>query len=189
MPALSCTVFDQFRKVKSGSYTDVAIALKEFGRQQPEAQVLIFDDDSGKQIDFDLRGTDREITERIDQRFGAARSVGRPKLGVVSREVTLLPRHWEWLAQQPGGASTTLRKLVESAQKSGLDENAQRRKLQDRTYGFMSAIAGNMPNFEEAARALFASDDTRFKALISSWPQDIQEHVQRLNTAPPREIP
>ncbi|MFY0534142.1 DUF2239 family protein [Nannocystis pusilla] len=29
---------------------------------------------------------------------------GRPKLGVVSREVSLLPRHWEWLERQPSGS-------------------------------------------------------------------------------------
>src|SRR3954451_4502085 len=99
----SCTAFDHASRVVSGSYTQVAISLKEHLRNKADASVLIFDDNSGKQIDFDLRGTDQEIEERIRKQYslgneGAPRPVGRPRLGVVSREVTLMPHHWDWLA-------------------------------------------------------------------------------------------
>jgi hypothetical protein len=149
--------------------------------------VLVFDDATGKQIDFDLRGSDADITARLQKRFPAAgadapRTPGRPRLGVVAREVTLLPRHWEWLAEQPGGASVTLRRLVEEARRSGPTNKAKLRQLQERAYHFMSAMAGNFPNFEEASRALFASDMARFRKLIAGWPKDVREHLVRLCT-------
>jgi hypothetical protein len=104
---------------------------------------------------------------------------GRPKLGVVAREVTLLPRHWAWLSSQPGGASVALRKLVEQARKDSQSQD-QRRLSQEATYRFMSAMAGCLEGFEEAARALFAADRPRFEALTAPWPQDIQNHLQHL---------
>jgi uncharacterized protein len=183
----SCTAFDHESRVGSGSYIQVAIALKEHLRNNAEASVLIFDDNSGKQIDFDLRGTDQEIENRVRKQFslakeGAPRPVGRPKLGVVSREVTLMPHHWEWLAEQPGGASVVLRRLVEDARRSGPAEKALRRKVQERTYHFMSAMAGNLTNFEEASRALFADNVRVLKQLIADWPTDVRKHVIRLAT-------
>jgi hypothetical protein len=107
------------------------------------------------------------------------RGRGRPKLGVVAREVTLLPRHWEWLAAQPGGASVALRKLVEEARKANGDRD-RHRTARDAAYHFMSAMAGNLPNFEEASRALFADDRRRFTSLIAAWPADIRDHVVKL---------
>ena len=107
---------------------------------------------------------------------------GRPKLGVVAREVTLLPRHWAWLSSQPGGASVALRKLVEQARKDGQTQD-QRRQSQEATYRFMSAMAGCLEGFEEAARALFAADRLRFEALLAPWPPDIQNHLQQLAQA------
>jgi hypothetical protein len=182
---LSYTAFDHSTRLSSGSYLQVALALKEHARKHPDASVLIFDDATGKQIDFDLRGTDVEILERISKLFADAdgdssRSPGRPKLGVVAREVTLLPRHWEWLAEQSGGASATLRKLIDEALRAGPSEKARLRKLHERAYRFMSAIAGNYLNFEEASRALFANDLAVLKQLISAWPADIQDHIFRL---------
>lgn len=184
---LSCTAFDHTRRVASGSYVRVALALKVYGRAHPDASVLVFDDATGKQVDFDLRGSDEEITARLQKRFPTAqvdrpRIPGRPKLGVVAREVTLLPRHWEWLAEQPGGASVTLRKLVEEARRSRLTSKARLRILQERAYRFMSAMAGNFPNFEEASRALFANNTLRFKELVASWPKDVRDHLVRLWT-------
>jgi hypothetical protein len=178
----SCTAFDHASRVASGSYVEVAIALKEHIRNKADASVLIFDDNSGKQIDFDLRGTDQEIAERVRKQFslgidGPSRSVGRPRLGVVGREVTLMPHHWEWLAEQPGGASVALRRLVENAKRSGADEETRRRKVHERTYHFMSAIAGNFTNFEEASRALFADNIRGLKKLIAGWPSDIRKHI------------
>jgi uncharacterized protein len=161
--------------------------VKERLRQNPHASVLIFDDGSGKQIDFDLRGTDQEIADRIGRQFpgngpAGSRSVGRPKLGVVSREVTLLPQQWEWLGQQPGGASATLRRLVEDARRVPPTPQAILRTIQERTYTFMSAMAGNLPDFEEASRALFANDTTAFEKHVARWPADIVAHIRRLWT-------
>jgi hypothetical protein len=108
-----------------------------------------------------------------------ARGVGRPRLGVMAREVTLLPRHWEWLNRQPGGASVTLRKLVEEARRSGAGRDRVR-EAQEVTYRFLLAIAGNLPGYEEAMRALFASRRERFEELLAAWPPDIRDHASRL---------
>lgn len=183
--ALSCTGFDRTRRIAAGSYVRVALALKAYEREHPDAMVLVFDDATGKQIDFDLRGSDEEIAARLQKRFPAAevdtpRAPGRPKLGVIAREVTLLPRHWEWLAEQPGGASATLRRLVEEARRNGMTSKAKLRVLQERAYCFMSAMAGNLRNFEEASRALFANDMLRLKELIAGWPKDVREHLIQL---------
>jgi hypothetical protein len=107
------------------------------------------------------------------------RGRGRPKLGVVAREVTLLPRHWDWLATQPGGASVALRKLVEEARRTGGDRDRSR-AARDAAYHFMSAMAGNLPGFEEASRALFADDRRRFAGLIAGWPDDVRDHAVKL---------
>ncbi len=184
--ALTCTAFDGMRKIASGSYIQVALVLREYVQNHAEASVLVFDNVSGKQIDFDLRGSAAEIIVRLEKRFpGIAletpRAVGRPKLGVIPREVTLLPRQWEWLAGQPGGASVTLRKLVDDARRAAPSNKAQQRKLHDRTYHFMSALAGNLPNFEEASRALFANNIAAFKQFISDWPSDVQDHLVDLS--------
>jgi hypothetical protein len=105
------------------------------------------------------------------------RGRGRPRLGVVAREVTLLPRHWEWLNAQPGGASVALRKLVEAGMR---DRGAQERAMREAAYRFMSALAGDMPGFEEATRALFAGDAPGMAERMAPWPADIREHALRL---------
>ena len=183
--ALTCTAFDGARRIASGSYLDVALALGDYGRKHADASMLAFDNASGKQIDFDLSGSDAEIVVRLAKRFpgveaSTPRAPGRPKLGVTAREVTLLPRHWEWLAGQPGGASVTLRKLVEDARRAGPSSKVLMHKLHERAYHFMSAIAGDRAGFEEATRALFADDRGRLATLIASWPKDIREHITRL---------
>jgi hypothetical protein len=182
----SCTAFHATRQVASGTYAQVAIALKDYNRAHPDALVLIFEDATGNQIDFDLRGSDEEIAGRLRKRFAlpepdAPRAPGRPRLGVLAREITLLPRHWEWLAAQPGGASATLRRLVEEARRSAPPDGARLRLLHERTYRFMSAIAGDLPGFEEASRALFAHNMPRFMDLIAGWPMDVRAHLVRLS--------
>ncbi|RZI91619.1 MAG: DUF2239 family protein, partial [Variovorax sp.] len=107
---------------------------------------------------------------------------GRPKLGVVAREVTLLPRHWDWLNRQPGGASVALRKLVEDARRVNTDRDTVR-AAREATYRFMSAIAGHLPGFEEAARALFANEKERFDALVAPWPDDVPDHLRKLSAS------
>jgi hypothetical protein len=153
--------------------------------------IIIFDDASGRPIDLDLRGTERDIVARLPQPAppvdttadesvaSEPRGRGRPKLGVVAREVTLLPRHWDWLATQPGGASVALRKLVEEARRSSGDRDRSR-AARDAAYHFMSTMAGNLPGFEEASRALFADDRRRFAGLIAGWPDDVRDHVVKL---------
>ena len=142
----------------------------------------MFNDGTGRPIDFDLRGEDREVAARLappETPAPTPRGRGRPRLGVVAREVALLPRHWEWLSAQPGGASVALRKLVEEARRAGGAKDRER-QARDAAYHFMSVMAGNLPNFEEATRALFADDRRRFTALIADWPADIRDHVVKL---------
>ncbi len=181
----TCTAFDGDRRFASGDRLQVALAIKALLEQRPDAAVLIFDDDTGSQIDFDLRGSSKEIAARLTEappeadHTQAARSPGRPKLGVIPREVTLLPRHWDWLAKQPGGASVTLRKLVEEARRTSSGAGAISAS-RERAYRFMAAKAGNLPNFEEATRALFAGDGPQFSALIAVWPDDVRDYAAAL---------
>ncbi|QLP98671.1 MAG: DUF2239 family protein [Rhodoblastus sp.] len=143
--------------------------------------MLIFEEEGGRQIDFDLRGGEEEVLARLDPPAPSARRLGpgRPRLGVVAREVTLLPRHWEWLAAQPGGASTTLRKLVEAARKTdaGKTDADARKAAAD---NFMRATLGDRPGYEEAARALYAGDRARFFDLTQPWPADLRDHARKL---------
>jgi len=167
------TAFDGPRQLASGSLPEMALAVKRAQETGAVGPLLIFDDSTGRSRDVDTRGSDAEVVARLVPR-------GRPKLGVVAREVTLLPRHWEWLATQPGGASVALRKLVEAALRdaTGRDE---RRQAQERAYHFMSAMAGDLPGFEEATRALFANDATRFAERIEPWPRDVRDHALHLS--------
>jgi hypothetical protein len=142
------------------------------------ALFLIFEDQSGRQVDFDLRGTVDEVVARAlpaPPRTGP----GRPKLGVVSREVSLLPRHWDWLEQQPNGASAALRRLVEEARRR--DPGKERARLATAAAGrILSAMAGNLPGYEEASRALYAGNRAHFEELMLEWPRDIRAYIQRL---------
>ena len=128
---------------------------------------LIFDSESGKVVDIDP--TKPPVLE--------AKGPGRPKLGVTAREVTLLPRHWDWLGAQPGGASVGLRKLVEQASR---DPKAVRNQARDAAYRFASAMAGNEAGFEEAMRALYAGKRKRFRRQIEAWAPDVREHLKKV---------
>ena len=179
------TAFEGRRRLLSGPLAEVALAVKQ-AEQRASERVAIFSDATGRPLDLDLRGSDHEILARLPATPGPAeleaappRGRGRPKLGVVAREVTLLPRHWEWLNAQPGGASVALRKLVEAARRANGDKDRSR-AARDAAYHFMSAMAGDLPHFEEASRALFADDRRRFTSLIASWPDDIRDHIARL---------
>jgi uncharacterized protein len=185
------TAFIGDRQLASGPLAEVALAVKKASRSAAAEPIVTFDDASGRAIDLDLRGTDRDIVARLPQHPSQSdiraddlaapepRGRGRPKLGVVAREVTLLPRHWEWLGAQPGGASVALRKLVEGARRSSGDRDRSR-AAREAAYHFMSAMAGNLAGFEEASRALFADDRRRFVELIAGWPGDIRDHVVKL---------
>lgn len=184
------TSFEAHRRLASGSLEIAALPVKRSQDGGSEGPFLIFDDATGRTVDLDLRGTFDEVVVRLaasdarashpaDDAPAAARGRGRPKLGVVPREVTLLPRHWEWLATQPGGASVALRKLVEQARKSHA-ETDRLRSAQERAYRFMSTMAGDFPGFEEASRALFANNPPRLKELIAGWPEDVRDHALAL---------
>ena len=184
MEPTSCTAFEGARRLAAGDLRQVALAVKA-ARDAGRHDIHIFDDLTAQPVELDLRGLPAEVMARLPgpqtetPDAEAPRGPGRPRLGVVAREVTLLPRHWEWLGAQPGGASVALRKLVEDARKAGRDGD-RRRLAQEAAYRFMSAMAGNEPGFEEAARALFAGDPERLKALLAPWPTDLAEHVLKL---------
>lgn len=183
------TAFDGPRRFASGTLTDVALAVRGMERKGA-GPVAIFSDATGRTIDLDLRGSEEEALARLpktapegqmkdDSSPAEPRGRGRPKLGVVAREVTLLPRHWDWLNAQPGGASVALRKLVEQARRVNGDAD-RARASREAAYHFMSAMAGNLPHFEEATRALFADDRRRMAGLIAAWPADIRDHIVKL---------
>lgn len=169
------------RRVASGSLGDILPGLKERAERDPSELVLIFEVETGKQIDLDLRGSLAEVLERYVP--AAGKGPGRPKLGVTSREVSLLPRHWDWLEEQPSGASAALRRLVEAAIKHEPGKERARR-IRAALSRFLSAMAGDRPHYEEATRALFAGEQTRFEQLIERWPKDIREHaLQQMQSA------
>lgn len=179
------TAFDGRRRFVSGSRPEVIEAIRTRSAGQPNMSLLIFDDSTGNQIDFDLRESADVPAARLQKSPAPSadgeepRSPGRPKLGVVPREVTLLPRHWEWLAAQPGGASVTLRKLVDDARRKNADAEIIR-TARERAYRFMSAMAGNLAGFEEATRALFAGDRERFEKLTAKWAADVRDYTHSL---------
>lgn len=188
-PADTYTAFRGTRALGSGSLAAVAIAAHRALAKDPTAVVTIVCHDTGRTVDLDLRGTEADVVERhavpdappAPEGADAARprGRGRPRLGVVAREVTLLPEHWDWLAGQPGGASVALRKLVLQAMRGSAGPDALRR-ARERTYAFMATMAGDLPGFEEATRALFAGDADRLAAHIAAWPPDVRHLVARL---------
>lgn len=180
------TAFEGQRRLASGALAEIALAVKGVEPKVSEP-IAVFSDETGRPVDLDLRGSADEVLARLakgcatgsESAASEPRGRGRPKLGVVAREVTLLPRHWEWLNAQPGGASVALRKLVEQARRANGGADRQR-AARDAAYHFMSAMAGNLANFEEAARALFADDRRSFVGLVAAWPADIRDHIIKL---------
>ncbi|MCI3208149.1 DUF2239 family protein [Pandoraea capi] len=190
--SLGYTVFRDKRRIAAGSLADAAIAFQQAMLADPNASVIIFDNLTGDTRDVDVRGTAADIRTRYPapeavtpdaapESDDAPKGRGRPKLGVVAREVTLLPRHWDWLAEQRGGASVALRKLIDEARRANAERDMLRR-AQERAYSFMSTIAGDLPQFEEASRALFASDFGALETRIAEWPEDVRSHLMRLTS-------
>lgn len=174
-PALQGFVaFAGSMRIAAGELTETAAAARRAQDENPSAAIVVFNRETAEVVDLDLRGTERDVALRYARPETSPARPGRPKLGVVAREVTLLPRHWDWLARQPGGASITLRRLVEAARKA--DANAARARAET-AYRFMSAIAGDLPGFEEAARALFAGERSRLGAHLAAWPTDIGDEI------------
>lgn len=178
-PGHTYTVFAGRHRLATGSLEEVAAAAARAGERGEPA--LAFSDVTGSQVDLDLRGGEAQVRARYraEPQAAAPRGRGRPRLGVVAREVTLLPDQWDWLASQPGGASVVLRKLVQQARRAGSARDRLRR-AQERSYKVMVAIAGDRPGFEEAARALFAADPDAWRRHTARWPADIREHLLRL---------
>jgi len=185
-PTLRCTAFAGSARIASGELRHVALKAKQaFDAGKP---VLVFEDGSGRVVELPLELPAADLLRRLAEPMvaaatggekPAARGPGRPKLGVVAREVTLLPRHWDWLAAQPGGASVALRKLVEDARKVGGGED-RRRAAQEATYRFMQAMAGDFAGYEDVARALFAGDIGKFEQHSATWPEDVRDHAALL---------
>ena len=180
--------FQDGRRLARGSLAEVAVSVAQAAGSTGSAnqQVLVFDAQSSRPADLDLRGTEAEIRQRYVSSKSPGteqkqpRGRGRPRLGVVGKEVTLLPRHWEWLGRQPGGASVALRKLIDKARKEA-DPRDSIRAAQDASYSFMHAVAGDLPGFEEASRALYAGEQSRFEEETASWPTDLLSHLRELS--------
>lgn len=191
MSAPTHLLFAGHELLEAGDLLSVAIACKANASAQ---EIIVFETESGRPIDLDLRGSPAALARRFGNAISAVdagesdgtggggaggtdtaarRGRGRPRLGVVGREVTLLPRHWSWLDEQRGGASAALRRLVDGARRNLSGEDLIRQS-QDRTHRFLTAIAGNLPGFEETTRALFNSDEARFKAETCGWPRDVR---------------
>ncbi|CAN5354955.1 DUF2239 family protein [soil metagenome] len=171
----TCTAFCGGRQLATGSRRAVASAL--VAASQTMDPILVFDDTGAWPVEFDLRGDLAAVLARLPQEeAAAARGPGRPRLGVMPREVTLLPRHWDWLSGQPGGASVALRKLVEAAMREA-DGPDRIRKGREAAYRFMTAMAGDLPGYEAAVRALFAGDPYGFDAATAGWPRDIVDYA------------
>ncbi|MBM3462495.1 MAG: DUF2239 family protein [Armatimonadetes bacterium] len=176
----TCTAFEGARRIASGALADVALQTKPVVDREGPDPILIFDDSTGRPVEVDFRGTVEDVRARLQPPSEPERrGPGRPRLGVVAREVTLLPRHWEWLNSQPGGASVALRKLVEEARRANQGKD-RLRQSQEAAYRFMSAMAGNLPGFEEASRALFAGNAACFGEQTAGWPADIRDYAARL---------
>lgn len=181
--------FVGMRCVAAGPLDQVILKAKKVIDQSHGDVPLIFDVLTSETIEVDFRGQAGDVLKRLESRAiiaatessdqAVGRGPGRPRLGVVGREVTLLPRHWDWLNAQPGGASVALRKLVETARHVHAEED-RIRQAQEATYRFMTAIAGNQPDYEEALRALFAGDAPSFMRHIACWPADVRRHIEDL---------
>jgi hypothetical protein len=190
--AASTIAFEGDRRIAAGELRNVVRAAKETLERRKDASILMFDGTTGGPIDIDFRGTVDDVLARLPKVTAVtpavenaepepppSRGPGRPKLGVVAREITLLPRHWDWLARQTGGASVAIRKLVEEARRSG-EHRDRVRQAQEAAYRFMSVMAGNRPHYEDAIRALFADDPAGFEKLIAGWPADVRGHAATL---------
>lgn len=193
------TAFAGHRLLARGRLAEVAVAMHAAAARGGEAELLVFDDRTGQQIDLHLGGDAAAVAERYRDAPVAAegdatanqagqaeqveppRGRGRPRLGVTAREVTLLPRHWDWLAAQPGGASVTLRKLIEQARKQG-EAGMRQRLAREAAYRCLGALAGNAPGAEDATRALFAGDRDGFARRLDAWPADVRDYLLALAT-------
>ena len=182
------------QRIATGPLSEVVLEAHPWTSRLDVGPVLVFDDVTSQVVEVDFRGSAADAANRLlpasaspevpsestgEESAAEKRGPGRPKMGVVAREVTLLPRHWEWLNQQPGGASVALRKLVEDARKTHADRD-RKRQAAEAVHRFLHALAGDLPQFEEVTRAFHASDISRMTELMADWPKGVREHVERL---------
>jgi hypothetical protein len=163
------TAFLEDRVIAAGVREEVTRLIEDRFAAGDHSDIRVFEDETGRVTDLDYWGAGASAPQ--------PRGRGRPKLGVTAREVTLLPRQWDWLAGQPGGASATLRRLVDEARRSGASATRERR---DAVYRFMQATCGDRAGYEEALRALYRGETDRFSELVSGWPDDIRAYIARL---------
>lgn len=176
------------KRVASGDLVEVALRLQAHAERGDPAPPVLIDDTTGNSVSVSLHGTPEQLRARLERMAAPTggeetaprrQGRGRPKLGVVSREISLLPRHWEWLSRQPGGASVALRKLVEEARRAN-ETRDRARQARDAAYRFMHVMAGDLAGFEEAIRALFAGDADKLDEQIRPWPKDVRTHAHKL---------
>lgn len=178
------TAFEGNKMIAQGPLSEVVLKIKKRLGKEENNSILIFSDSTGKTMDFNFQGSEKDIQKRLEvfvseDKAPEISGPGRPRLGVISREVSLLPRHWEWLASQSGGASATLRKLVDEAKKKSAEGHSFK-QAQERTYKFMSVMAGDLQGYEEALRALYKKDQEKFLAQTEDWPHDVKAHLKML---------
>ncbi len=198
------TAFEGDTLLGKGPLTEVILKIKKRMGKADNSPALIFNDATGNTMDFNFQGSEKDVLRRLEVFVGEAdgkgkdakgkdgkgrdgkgkaaeeaAGPGRPKLGVISREVSLLPRQWEWLASQSGGASAVLRRLVDDARKKSGDALTVK-QTQERTYKFLSVMAGNLMGYEEAIRALYRKDAKGFATHTEGWPKDVKRHAEML---------
>lgn len=180
--------FAGHHQIESGTIEQVAAQAKQYIDDGDTERIAIYNDLTGVIIDLDFRGTVDDVVKRLSDHpmlpreetaEETPRGRGRPKLGVVPREVTLLPRHWEWLGKQRGGSSAAIRRLVDAERKRGR-KSEERKEVIEAVHRFIWDIASNFDNFEEVSRALFAGETIKVTDLISGWPPDVQRQVSRM---------
>jgi hypothetical protein len=178
------TAFEGLKFLVQGDLEEVVLKVKKHIGTADISSVLIFSNSTGKTMDFNFQGTKQDVQKRLElytskEVNSDTSGPGRPKLGVISREISLLPNHWEWLATQSGGASSTIRNLIEDARKksSGIVSVKQ---IQERAYKVMSVLAGDLENYEEALRALYKKDQKIFSQNIHSWPVDVKKYLNEI---------
>ena len=183
METATYTAFEGDKMVARGPLLDVALKVKRSMGRADNSSVRIFSDITGSTMDLNFQGTEKDVLKRLEVFVGEespeSSGPGRPKLGVVSREISLLPRQWEWLASQSGGASAMLRRLVDKARKK-TTEGGSIKQTQEKAYKFMSVVAGDLKGYEEAIRALYRKDRKNFLLHMEGWPQDVRAHAVKL---------
>ncbi len=162
-PSPTVTAFLRDQRLTQGALVDVA---RELATTPGGRAAQVFDDVSGDLI-------------KLSRPEELARALVPTVVSASPRQeaVGLLTRHLAWLDARPGGASATLRRLVETAARDGTGRD---RRARDAAYRFLSMMAGDRPGFEEACRALYAGDGPRLRAAMDDWPEDVADYVAAL---------